>query len=124
MADKIRLKFGDADVLAQLNDTETAHAFSSHLPLTVHVSGTGVDFCGRMPFSLPYEQEQVHNGWTNGDVNYNPGGGWLAVLYDGEKGSERYGDQVVMGKIVPEDLPRMQELSGGYDLVIERVEGE
>jgi hypothetical protein len=124
MPDKIVLRFGDTDVPAQLNDTETARAFSRHLPVRVHVSGTGVDFCGRMPFSLPYEQGQVHSGWTNGDVNYNPGGGWLAVLYDGEEGSARYGDQVVMGRIAPEDLPRMQGLSGSYDLVIERAEEE
>ena len=122
MAGKIRLKFGGTDVLAELNDTETARAFSSLLPVTIHVSGTGVDFCGRMPFSLPYEQGQVHSGWTNGDVNYNPGGGWLAVLYDGEEGSERYGDQVVMGRIAPDDLPRMRGLSGSYDLVVERAE--
>lgn len=124
MAGKIRLTFGDTKVLAELNDTETAQTFSSRLPLTVQVSGTGVDFCGRMPFSLPYEQGQVHRGWTNGDVNYNPGGGWLAVLYDGEEGSMRYGDQVVMGRIASEDLPRMQELAGSYDLVIERAEEE
>ena len=124
MAGRIRLKFGDTNVTARLNDTETAQAFSKRLPVTIHVSGTGVDFCGRMPFSLPYEQGQVHSGWTNGDVNYNPGGGWLAVLYDGEESSKRYGDQVVMGRIADADLPRMRELSGSYDLVVERAEEE
>lgn len=124
MAGKIILRFGDTVVPAQLNDTETARAFSRRLPVTIHVSGTGVDFCGRMPFSLPYEQEQVHSGWTDGDVNYNPGGGWLAVLYDGQEGSGVYGDQVVMGRIAAEDLPRLRELSGSYDLVVERAEEE
>jgi hypothetical protein len=122
MASMIYLYFGDTKVSAELNDTETARAFASHLPTTIHVNGTGIDFCGRMPFSLPYEESQVHRGWTNGDVNYNPGGGWFAVLYDGEKDSMAYGDQVVMGRIVGEDLDRVRELSGSYDVLIEIAE--
>ncbi|MGI6032125.1 MAG: cyclophilin-like fold protein [Coriobacteriales bacterium] len=122
MADKISLQFGKTEVIAELNDTETARAFASHLPTTIHVNGTGVDFCGRMPFSLPYEESQVHRGWTNGDVNYNPGGGWFAVLYDDEESSTAYGDQVVMGRIADKDLPRIRALAGSYDLVIEKAE--
>ena len=29
------------------------------LPVSIEVSGTGIDFCGRMPFELPYLHEQV-----------------------------------------------------------------
>jgi hypothetical protein len=124
MANKISLRFGDTTVTAELNDTETARSFTSHLPATIHVNGTGVDFCGRMPFSLPYEQSQVHHGWKNGDVNYNPGGGWFAVLYDDEENSMGYGDQVVMGRIAEEDLSRIRKLSGSFDLVVEPVKQE
>ncbi|MGI6217386.1 MAG: cyclophilin-like fold protein [Coriobacteriales bacterium] len=122
MANKISLQFGDTAVTAELNDTETASAFASHLPVTIHVNGTGIDFCGRMPFSLPYEESQVHRGWTNGDVNYNPGGGWFAILYDGEEDSKTYGDQVVMGRIAEEDLARIRSLSGSYDVQVEVAE--
>lgn len=85
MGQRIIMHFGNTDVYGELNDTETAKAFAEHLPTTVHVNGTGIDFCGQMPFELPYDEEQVHHGWTNGDINYNPGGGWFAVLFDDEK---------------------------------------
>lgn len=115
----IKLVFGNTTVNAELNDTETARAFAEKLPVTIAVGGTGIDFCGRMPFSLPYEDAQVHNGWTNGDVNYNPRGGWFAVLYGGEEDSARYDDQVVMGRIEGADLAAVQALGGSYDLRIE-----
>ena len=117
----IKLIFGHTTVKATLNDSATARAFAAKLPTTVSVSGTGIDFCGPMPFSLPYEDEQVHHGWTNGDLNYNPGGGWLALLYGGEEDSMRYGDQVIMGRVEGEDLERVSALSGSYDLRIERA---
>ena len=119
MPTPITLTFGETTVHAVLNDTETAQAFAAKLPVTVYVSGTGIDFCGQMPFSLPYEDTQVHHGWTNGDLNYNPGGGWLALLYGGEEDSMRYGDQVIMGRVEGEELVRVRQLSGSYDLRIE-----
>jgi len=119
MTTKINLTFGSVVVEATLNDTATAQAFAAKLPATVSVNGTGIDFCGQMPFSLPYEDAQVHHGWTNGDLNYNPGGGWLALLYGGEEDSMRYGDQVIMGRVEGDDLARVRQLSGSYDLRIE-----
>ena len=118
----INLIFGDTTVKVELNDTDTAQAFYEKLPLTIPVSGTGLDFCGRIPVKLPYEQSQVHNGWTNGDVNYNPQGGWFAVLHSGEAESGIYDDQVVMGRIAEEDLSVVQGLDGSFDLVIEKGE--
>lgn len=120
MATKISMRFGETSVSAELNDTETARAFAQKLPVTIHVNGTGIDFCGRMPFELPYDDPQVGCGWTNGDVNYNPGGGWFAVLFDDEENSKRFGDQVNMGRVTDE-LDVLHGLSGSYDLVIERA---
>ncbi len=120
MSTKINMTFGEATIQAELNDTETARSFAASLPTTIHVSGTGIDFCGRMPFELPYEEAQVHSGWTNGDMNYNPGGGWFALLFDDEENSMRYGDQVNMGRVIgPLDV--FHTLTGSYDLLIERA---
>ncbi len=110
---------GSTIIHATTNETETAQAFVDRLPCTVSVSGTGLDFCGRMPLSLPYGQEQVHHGWTNGDMNYNPGGGWFAVPFNGEEDSMRYGDQVNMGRVDAGDLPRLHELDGSFQVRIE-----
>ena len=120
MTTRINLHFGETTIPAELNDSETAVAFARRLPVTIHVSGTGIDFCGRMPFALPYDESQVGRGWINGDVNYNPGGGWFALLFDDQENSRRYGDQVNMGRVIGR-LGVLHELSGSYDLVIERA---
>lgn len=114
---RIVMRFGQTEVGATLNDSETARAFAEKLPVTIRVSGTGIDLCGRMPSELPYEQRQVHRGWRDGDVNYNPGGGWFAVLFADEENSMRYGGQVNIGR-VDGDLAVLRELSGSYDLSI------
>ena len=118
----IVMHFGDAKVHGVLDGTETARAFAEHLPTRIRVSGTGIDFCGSMPFSLPYEEERVGFGWSNGDINYNPDGGWFAILFDDEANSKRYGDQVNMGRVT-DALDVFLSLSGSYDVLIER-EGE
>ena len=116
---RIVMHFGATDVHGVLNETETARAFADRLPVSIRVSGTGVDFCGQMPFKLPCSQDQIGFGWTNGDINYNPGGGWFAVLFDDEQNSRRYGDQVNMGRVVS-PLDDLRALSGSFDVRIER----
>lgn len=118
---KILMHFGDTCVKATLNESETAQKFIEHLPVTIPVNGTGIDFCGQMPFSLPYEESQVHFGWKNGNVNYNPEGGWFAVLFDDEENSQRYGDQVNMGRIEG-PLDELHALHGAYKVRIEQAE--
>jgi len=119
---KINLKFGDVLIPAMLNQTETAKALLEKLPLTISVGGTpGIDFCGRMPFSLPYKEDQVHHGWLNGDIDYNPGGGWFAVLYGGQDESDGYSDQVTIGALTCR-LEEIEQLQGSYDLAVERAE--
>ncbi len=117
----IILHFDDVEVKGILNDTETARAFASKLPCRIRVSGAGIDFCGQMPFELPYQQDQVKRGWKNGNINYNPGGGWFVVLFDDEENSQRYGDQVNIGRVTC-PLEVLHELSGSYDLLIEKAE--
>ena len=116
----IIMHFGDTAVNAVLNDTDTARAFADCLPARIPVSGTGIDFCGQMPFELPYEEGQVERGWKNGAVNYNPGGGWFAVLFDDEENSQRYGDQVNMGRVTS-PLDVLHKLSGSYEVLVEKA---
>lgn len=101
--------------------TPRPRAFAVKLPCRIHVSGTGIDFCGQMPFELPYEPAQVKHGWKNGNINYNPGGGWFAVLFDNEENSQRYGDQVNMGRVTC-PLEVLHGLSGSYEVLVELAE--
>lgn len=117
----IRMAFDETIIFAELNDTETAKAFAEKLPATITVSGTGIDFCGHIPWTLPYEQSQVKYGWKNGSVNYNPEGGWFALLFDGEQNSSSYGDQVNIGHITS-NLSILRNLEGSFDVLIEKAE--
>lgn len=114
----ITMHFGDVAVSARLNDTAAARAFAALLPVTVRMSASAVGICGAAPFRLPADLASVHRGWANGDINYNPGGGWLAVFFDDEENSLRYGDQLTIGRVVG-PLTLLRALTGTYDVLIE-----
>ena len=121
---RIVLRFGDTSITGLLNASETSRAFAGRLPLSLHMSGSGIDLCGKLPFDLPVDAALVHRGWANGDINYCPGGGWLAVLFGDEENSRRYGDQVTLGHVEC-PLEVLRDLAGPCDVGIERVgEGE
>jgi len=123
---KIVLDFGGVLVPASLNDSATARAFAESLPATIRVRACGIDVCGRAPQALPYTQSQVRRGWSNGDINYNPGGNWFAVFFADEENSMRYGDQVNIGRI-DGSLDSLRQLgenagaSGPFELAIRRA---
>lgn len=118
MVQAIVMHFGDVAVPVQLNDTAAAHAFAALLPVAVRMSASAVGICGAAPFRLPADPASVHRGWVNGDVNYNPGGGWLAVFFDDEENSLRYGDQLTIGRVIGPLAP-LHTLTGTYDVLIE-----
>lgn len=118
MAQAIVMHVGDVTVSAQLNDTAAARAFAALLPVTVRMSASAVGICGAAPFGLPADYASIHRGWANGDVNYNPGGGWLAVFFDDEENSRRYGDQLTIGRVTGPLAP-LRALFGAYDVLIE-----
>lgn len=118
MGQAIVMHFGDKAVAAQLNDTATACALAALLPVTVRMSASAVGICGAAPFGLPADPASIHRGWVNGDVNYNPGGGWLAIFFDDEENSRRYGDQLTIGRVTGPLAP-LRALFGTYDVLIE-----
>lgn len=82
----------------------------------MNVSSVGC--CGQLPFSLPHASADVHPGWSDGDLNYKPEGDWLALFFDDERNSVRYGGQVTVGHAVG-PLDALHSLSGTRDVRIE-----
>ena len=99
MGARIELRLGELAVPASLNDTAAARALAQRLPLDLRMCASTVGCCGALPFSLPADPALVHRGWTDGDVNYNPSGDWLAIFFDDERNSLRYGDQLTIGRV-------------------------
>ncbi len=115
---RINLHFGDTVLPGILNDCDTAKALIGMLPYTVHMNSYSHDFCGVMPDELPYNEDEVHYGWLNGDIDYAIDAPYFTILHSDEDISEQYGYQVNIG-VLDCELSLIRELSGGYDVLIE-----
>ena len=97
---RVELQMDGVTVPVELNGSAAARALVARLPQTLPMSVSSVGCCGQLPFSLPHNAADVHPGWSDGDLNYKPEGDWLALFFDDEKNSARYGGQVTLGHVV------------------------
>lgn len=118
---RINMHFGDTVLPGILNDTETSQALIAMLPYTVHLNSYSHDFCGVMPDELPYNDEDVHYGWLNGDIDYAIDAPYFTILHSDEEDSEQFGYQVNIG-VLDCELDKIRSLSGSYDVRIELAE--
>lgn len=123
MGRRIAVRLGDVTVRATLNEIPAARALAERLPLTLRMCASTVGCCGALPFSLPADPALVHRGWTDGDLNYNPSGGWLAIFFDDERNSMRYGDQLTIGR-VDGPLKVLRALDGRLDVLLSLEAGQ
>ena len=119
---KILLHFGDTVIPGVLNDSETAQALIARLPCTQHMSRYSHDFCG-VTENLPYHEEEEHNGWLNGDIDYATDAPYFTILFEDQDKSESYGNQVNLG-VITCPLAEIAALNGSYDVLIELDESE
>ena len=119
---KILLHFGDTVIPGVLNDSETAQALIAKLPYTQHMSRYSHDFCG-VTEDLPYNEEEEHYGWLNGDIDYATDAPYFTILFEDQDESEIYGSQVNIG-VITCPLSDIAALNGSYDVLIELDESE
>ena len=117
---KINMYLGDTLITGVLNDSETAKALIKKLPMTQQVSRYSHDFCG-VTEELPYNEDEVHYGWLNGDIDYAIDAPYFTILFEDEDTSEQYGDQVNIG-VITCPLEEISKLEGSYDVRIELAE--
>lgn len=119
---KINMHFGDTVIPGVLNDSDTAKALIEKLPVTVHLNRYSHDFCGPAgSLDLPYNEDEVHYGWLNGDIDYSVDAPWFTILFEDEENSEQYGYQVNIG-VIDCPLADISALEGSYDVLIELAE--
>ena len=119
---KILLHFGDTVIPGVLNDSETAQALIAKLPYTQHMSRYSHDFRG-VTEDLPYNEEEEHYGWLNGDIDYATDAPYFTILFEDQDASEIYGSQVNIG-VITCPLANIAALNGSYDVLIELDESE
>ena len=117
---KINLYFGDTRITGVLNDSETAQALIEKLPMTQQMNRYSHDFCG-VTEELPYNEEEVHYGWLNGDIDYALNAPYFTILFEDEEVSEQYGYQVNIG-VITTPLADLSALDGSFDVRIELAE--
>lgn len=114
---KIKMTFGDTVIYGILNDSETAQSLIEKLPMTQQMSRYSHDFCG-VTEVLPYKEEEVHNGWLNGDIDYAIDAPYFTILFEDEDISEQYGYQVNIG-VITSPISDIAKLNGSYEVKIE-----
>lgn len=114
---RVELRIGEVAVPVELNGSAAARALAARLPQTLSMSVSSVGCCGQLSFSLPCDAINIHPGWSDGDLNYKPEGDWLALFFDDEKNSARYGGQVTLGHATG-SLDALRGLEGTHDAFI------
>jgi hypothetical protein len=115
---KINIRFGEEAVITGvLNDSDTAKALIEKLPYTIRLSRYTCDFCG-VTEDLPYHEEEVHNGWLNGDIDYAIDAPYFTILFKGEEESEPYEYQVNIG-VITSPISEIDALNGSYEVTVE-----
>ena len=112
----------DTVIPGVLNDSETAQALIAKLPYIQHMSRYSHDFCG-VTEDLPYNEEEEHYGWLNGDIDYATDAPYFTILFEDQDESEIYGSQVNIG-VITCPLADIAALNGSYDVLIELDESE
>ncbi|MBU3214735.1 hypothetical protein LL033_07905 [Clostridium estertheticum] len=114
----ITMTVGDTVIPATLNNSTSSKELLSRLPYTVHINRFSHDYSGVMKDPLKYDEKDVHNGWMNGDINFERDVNYFTILFEDEKKSKIYGEQVNMGK-VDCDLSVIKGLGSSIDVQID-----
>ena len=115
---RVELRIGEVAVPVELNGSVAARSLAARLPRELCMVVSSVGCCGQLSFSLSHDAADVHPGWSDGDLNYKPEGNWLALFFDDERNSARYGGQITLGHAVG-PLDALRDLEGTHDVRID-----
>lgn len=104
---EVILEAEDKEISAVLNDSRASKELIKRFPYTIRLNRYEHDYCGVMDSPLPYNKEDLQNGWKNGDIAFAADGSYFAILYKDEEISQQFGNLVTLGKI--KDSPLVME---------------
>lgn len=123
MTNKIKIKTGTVEAIAELNDTKTAQTIWEALPLKAYINLWGDEIYFSIPVKLKLEdgQETVNIG----DLGYWPQGPAFCIFFGPtpmSKGNEiRPASAVnIFGKVIG-DARIFKQVASGVEIIIERV---
>jgi hypothetical protein len=118
----VRIKAGAIELTAELNETKTAQAIWSALPIKGEVNRWGDEIYFSIPLKL--EAENAQELVSNGDLGYWPPGTALCIFFGPTPMSQ--GDEIrpaspvnIFGKI-SDDTKVLKQVASGAEILIER----
>jgi len=122
MGRRVRIKAGDIEVTAELNETRTAEAIWQALPIKGRANRWGEEIYFSIPVSL--EEEDAQELVSAGDLGYWPPGTALCLFWGPtpmSRGQEiRPASPVnVLGKIIG-DAKVLRQVASGTEITIDR----
>jgi hypothetical protein len=113
---RISITDGATVLYAQLNETVAAKDFIKRLPCEFSGMDSGIDYCCAASNGI-YDPLELQTGWKNGDISL--GGGWFAILYDGEETSDSYRDMMIIGHLEEASMQKVKQMPARVNLKIE-----
>ena len=118
---EIKMLFGEMEITAVLDDSETSKAFINLLPLTLNMRRYADREYYAAIDALPEEGELIPD-FENGDVTYYTAGKSLAIFFGNEEHSNQDG-LIRMGKI-SSDLSLFEKMNDSITVTIDLAESE
>lgn len=116
---EIKLTVGNQNFKGYLNNSSTATALKSQLPISITLDRGSSDYCGIYQ-KLPYQNNDIQDGWFSGDISFDPNGNWL-VLFMGGDNNRPGAKEVTLGQLADkETLDRISKLGKHIELTISK----
>lgn len=116
----ITLTVGETILEGYLNDNRSARDLISRLPVTVSLNRGSHDYCGDISPALAYDEEDVQNGWKNGDLAFWTAGNDFVIFHSDEENSFSIGNIVNIGAVTS-DLETVRSLGQNIDVTIAKA---
>lgn len=113
----ITLTIDDTVLEATLNGNTSANDLISRLPVTVNLYDSGHDYCGGINPPLAFDENDVQNGWRDGDLAFWTVGDDFVIFFADEDSSSSTGNIVNIGHITS-DIELVRSLPDAIEVTV------
>lgn len=113
----VTLTVGETVLDGYLNNNRTARDLISRLPVTLNLNRGSHDYCGGISPALAYDEDDVQNGWRNGDLAFWTAGNDFVIFHSDEENSSSTGNIVNIGAVTS-DINTVRSLGDNINVTV------
>lgn len=113
----VTLTVGETVLDGYLNSNRTARDLISRLPVTLNLNRGSHDYCGGISPALAYDEDDVQNGWRNGDLAFWTAGNDFVIFHSDEENSSSTGNIVNIGAVTS-DINIVRSLGNNISVTV------